>query len=167
MGITWVVGILFFDNDLLPFAYIFTVFVAFQVRAKLQSYIAKFAFCRITSLDMQVAMLIIADLLAYRVWRYLSSLYCSPPRWVQLESLHPWLWHQARTPMSSLWNSYHNQLKLMRLIECCDCCILLYNLGSRCSPWVAAHENQQLFLPQLCLWGYNKLVGCKSVCCYR
>lgn len=32
MGLTWIVGILFFDDDLLPFAYIFTILVAFQVR---------------------------------------------------------------------------------------------------------------------------------------
>ena len=31
MGGTWAVGILFFDSRLLPFAYIFTIFVAFQV----------------------------------------------------------------------------------------------------------------------------------------
>lgn len=32
MGLTWVVGVLFFGRDLLAFAYIFTIFVAFQVQ---------------------------------------------------------------------------------------------------------------------------------------
>lgn len=31
MGLTWIVGVLFFNRDLLPFAYIFTILVAFQV----------------------------------------------------------------------------------------------------------------------------------------
>ena len=35
MGLTWVVGILVFESTLLPFAYVFTVFVAFQVRVYL------------------------------------------------------------------------------------------------------------------------------------
>ena len=31
MGITWVMGVLVFTSHLLPLAYIFTIFVAFQV----------------------------------------------------------------------------------------------------------------------------------------
>ena len=31
MGITWIMGVLVFTDDLLPVAYIFTIFVAFQV----------------------------------------------------------------------------------------------------------------------------------------
>jgi hypothetical protein len=30
MGITWIMGVLVFTDDLLPVAYIFTIFVAFQ-----------------------------------------------------------------------------------------------------------------------------------------
>lgn len=31
MGLTWITGVLFFDSSLIPFAYIFTIFAAFQV----------------------------------------------------------------------------------------------------------------------------------------
>ena len=31
MGLTWITGVLVFDESLIPFAYVFTVFVAFQV----------------------------------------------------------------------------------------------------------------------------------------
>lgn len=34
MGLTWIVGVAFFNGDLLPFAYIFTILVAFQVTNK-------------------------------------------------------------------------------------------------------------------------------------
>ena len=33
MGIAWIIGILIFDSDLVTFAYIFTICVAFQVRS--------------------------------------------------------------------------------------------------------------------------------------
>lgn len=31
MGLTWMIGILFFNNDLVVFAYVITIFIAFQV----------------------------------------------------------------------------------------------------------------------------------------
>ena len=35
MGLTWIVGVLVFHNSLVTLAYIFTIFVAFQVTAML------------------------------------------------------------------------------------------------------------------------------------